>query len=136
MAIPSDWKWKISYNTTRDQDRGRRKSYDGTLYFWKVKEWLLMMNAKHAPLVSRGIKEGEWIRDGSEVKFPNHRVLVLSCIASPTGDPAEMARGLNPSLAQSSTSMLEFRSTSSASVLPQQEIISDAPSSSVQDMWH
>ncbi|KAM0852493.1 hypothetical protein ACQ4PT_051714 [Festuca glaucescens] len=66
MAIPLDWRWKISYTTARDQYRGHPKSYDGTLLFWKAKEWLLLMNAKSAPLVGRAIKEGEWIKDGSE----------------------------------------------------------------------
>ncbi|KAM0881896.1 hypothetical protein ACQ4PT_032653 [Festuca glaucescens] len=133
MAIPPDWRWKISYTTARDQDRGRPKSYDGTLLFWKVKEWLLLMNAKSAPLVGRAIKEGEWIKDGSEVKFPNHRVSVLSCIASPTGDMAEMARGLNSSLTQTTPSMMEVGSTSLALVMTQQEIGNDVPSSSVHD---
>jgi hypothetical protein len=94
MAIPPDWRWKISYSTTRDQDRGRSKSYDGSLRYWKAKDWLLLMNAKAAPLVGRALKEGEKISIGSEVKMPNHYVSVTSCISSPSGDLLEMDRGL------------------------------------------
>ncbi|KAM0850621.1 hypothetical protein ACQ4PT_052960 [Festuca glaucescens] len=66
MAISPDWRWKICYSTTRDQDRGRAKNYDGSLHYWKAKDWLLVMNAKGAPLVGRALKEGEKISIGSE----------------------------------------------------------------------
>jgi hypothetical protein len=91
------------------------------------------MNAKSAPLVGRTFKEGEWIKDGSEVKFPNHHVKVLSCIAAPTGDMAEKARGLGHPVSPSKPPMHGDGSTSKSSPTPMTNKGIAAESSSIHD---
>jgi hypothetical protein len=76
MAIAPGWRWKVTYSTTRDLDRGRPKDYDGTLLYWKVKNWILLMNARGAPTVGRALKDGEKISSGSELQLPSHCVYV------------------------------------------------------------
>ncbi|KAK1618561.1 hypothetical protein QYE76_024078 [Lolium multiflorum] len=78
----NDLTWKISYSTRRDLDRGRMKSYDGTLKFWSSNGWLVLINAKDEPIAVQVIRSEPLYKSGSKVSFQYHVVRVHSEILS------------------------------------------------------
>jgi hypothetical protein len=68
-----DGKWKVTYSTVKDYDRGRVKAYDGSLHLWISNNWLVLLNAKGTPIIGRYLKNGEILSIGSDVVFPYHR---------------------------------------------------------------
>jgi hypothetical protein len=64
--------WKISYSTIRDLDRGRMKSYDGSLCLY---EGLLMLkNAKGDRVGFRPKEKNDIFSLGAKLLFPKHVV--------------------------------------------------------------
>src|SRR4051812_40037985 len=82
--IPPTWRWKVTYSTSQDRDRGRFKEYDGALCIWS--DWISLQNAKGAGITGRNLADHELITFGSEVFFPAHHVIVGMCTISPFGD--------------------------------------------------
>jgi hypothetical protein len=52
-VIALDWRWKVSYSTLKYLDRGRMKSYDGTLQHSSVENWLILKMPKAIQLLAR-----------------------------------------------------------------------------------
>jgi hypothetical protein len=78
-----DGRWKITYTTVKDLDRGRVKAYDGSLNLWVSNNWLVLLNAKGTPIIGHYLENGEVLSSGSVVVFPCHRVKICSCLISP-----------------------------------------------------
>jgi hypothetical protein len=51
--------WKITYSTLKDLDRNRMKAYDGTLFYFPVDHWLVLLNAKGSRIGCRSLLKGE-----------------------------------------------------------------------------
>jgi hypothetical protein len=81
MASPNGV-WTVTYTTAKYQDHGRIKAYDGMIHLWLTKEWLVLMNAKGAPIVSRSMQNGEILDMGSIVRFPSHTAMINLCVTT------------------------------------------------------
>jgi hypothetical protein len=64
--------WKISYSTIRDLDRGRMKSYDGTLCLYE--DLLMLKNAKGDRVGFRPKEKNDLFSMGAKLFFPKHVV--------------------------------------------------------------
>jgi hypothetical protein len=74
--------WKVSYSTRKDLDRGRMKSYDGTLKFWSSNGWIVLLNAKDKPIDVQVLRVDPCYKSGSKVRFPHHVVRINSSIVT------------------------------------------------------
>ena len=76
----------MTYSISKDLDRGRVKSYDGTIHLW-IKEhqldWITLKDAKGTSLVGRRVYHKEKIDFGFKVRLPSHIALVGTCVKSP-----------------------------------------------------
>jgi hypothetical protein len=68
----SPWIWKVSYSTMKDLDRGRMKSYDGTLKFWSSNGWIVLLNAKDKPIDVQVLRVDPCYKSGSKERFLHH----------------------------------------------------------------
>jgi hypothetical protein len=84
-----NWIWRVSYSTFKDLDRGRMKSYDGSMHLLSAEKWLILKNAKGNPIAvqavpsDRVLQAGEFFTTGSKVKFQAHSVRIGKCLQSP-----------------------------------------------------
>ena len=66
--------WKITYSTVRDLDRGRMKSYDGSLVLSIKDNWLVLKNAKGAQIGCKYKETNDSFSIGAKLCFPIHVV--------------------------------------------------------------
>ncbi|KAK1647615.1 hypothetical protein QYE76_065420 [Lolium multiflorum] len=59
--------WKVTYSTRKDLDRGRMKSYDGSLRFWSSNGWLVLINARDEPIAVQVLRSEPCYTVGSKV---------------------------------------------------------------------
>jgi hypothetical protein len=91
VCVPPDlnWQWKVSYSTFKDLDRGRMKSYDGSLHLLAAENWLILKNVKSAPISVKALSDdqvtnaGKVFCLGAKVNFPQHAVRVGKCLSVP-----------------------------------------------------
>ena len=82
-GIEPAWRWKATYSTNKDLDRGREKTYDGSLHLWTHRDWIVLKSAKGEAIVGRHLHHGEYVAPGSEVIFHSHFALVGDCLEAP-----------------------------------------------------
>jgi hypothetical protein len=69
-------RWKITYSTVKDLDRGRMKSYDGFLEIRKRDNFMILNNAKGRQIGYRFISHRDDLILDSKLIFPMHIVRV------------------------------------------------------------
>jgi hypothetical protein len=72
LALDGLKRWKITYSTIKDLDRGRMKAYDGSLELSDRDFWLVLKNAKGHQIGCRYLQKSENISLGAKFKFPLH----------------------------------------------------------------
>jgi hypothetical protein len=75
-------RWKVSFESLLPN--GSCNSASGFLLLWP-NNWLALVNHKDSPLVGKTLRDGEVFYLGSSIRFPNHLVLVQTCLVSPPG---------------------------------------------------
>ncbi|KAM0902673.1 hypothetical protein ACQ4PT_019159 [Festuca glaucescens] len=69
-------KWRITYSTTKDIDRGRMKSYDGILELDDKDQWLRLPCARGLQIGCRFLQKGDQFSIGAKLYFPIHIVRI------------------------------------------------------------
>ncbi|KAM0886010.1 hypothetical protein ACQ4PT_029953 [Festuca glaucescens] len=69
-------KWRSTYSTTKDIDRGRMKSYDGILELDEKDQWLRLRCARGLQIGCRFLQKGDQFSIGAKLYFPIHFVRV------------------------------------------------------------
>jgi hypothetical protein len=88
--VDVNWRWKVTYSTIKDLDRGRLKAYDGTMLLLMAEKWLILKNAKDDPIAVQSISKNRASQAhtlfcvGAKVRFPIHSIRMGICLASPS----------------------------------------------------
>uniref|UniRef100_A0ACD6AKF3 Uncharacterized protein n=1 Tax=Avena sativa TaxID=4498 RepID=A0ACD6AKF3_AVESA len=82
-CLDPTWRWRVTYTTSKDLDRGRQKHYDGEIHLCPKHNWLALINAKGGGLIGKKISLNDLPRIGSILPFTGFKVTVLSCILCP-----------------------------------------------------
>jgi hypothetical protein len=77
-------KWKITYSTLKDLDRGRMKAYDGTLELLLNSRRLILKNAKGNQIGTKFCDKRDSFSIGAKINFEMHRVRVGTLVAGST----------------------------------------------------
>jgi hypothetical protein len=125
MPVNSDGldlkKWKITYSTLKDLDRGRIKAYDGSLTLWLKSKRLVLSNAKGAQIGCRSLLMGDNFCLGAKLKFPAHIVRMGgSWIFQPRA--VEVSDPADPSITDLVTSISEQSSPQQSSGLSRNNV--------------
>jgi hypothetical protein len=62
-------KWKITYSTIKDLDRGHMKAYDGSIELRKKDNFLILNNAKGKQIGCRFLKSKDQFHIGAKLFF-------------------------------------------------------------------
>jgi hypothetical protein len=87
--------WKVTYSMTKDLDRDCFNTFDGTMHLWIADLWLILKNAKNAPIAVKLWSKNQSLKAGCKIHFPNYVVRVGVCLS---GDPSTLptAKDISP----------------------------------------
>jgi ribosome-associated protein YbcJ (S4-like RNA binding protein) len=86
--------WKVTYSMTKDLDHGCFNTFNGTMHFWISEFWLILKNAKDAPIAVKLRSKNQSLMPGSKIHFFNYVVRVGVYLS---GDPSTLTTANVPS---------------------------------------
>jgi hypothetical protein len=80
-------KWRVTYSTCKDLDKGRLKAYDGSLEFFQLERSLVLKNAKGFRIGRLNLHPKISFSLGAKIYFPWHIVRMGKPVIMSAGEP-------------------------------------------------